>query len=120
MGLYEPEAYSGQQETEPRRLRKGVFSKIVLGLVIVTVLLYTAAALMITCLGGVVPDSLTYSFYAFFGTELVSLVTIRVRKLKGENQNGNFGRAEGRDYGEEGLRGEEEDGAEAAPPLQEG
>lgn len=117
MGLYDPDIYSGQQETEPRQLRKGIFSKIILGLVIITVLLYTTAVLIVTCLGEIVPDSLTYSFYAFFGTELISLVTIRVKKLKGENQNGYMERIETQNYNEENLRGNEEDSTETTSPM---
>lgn len=124
MGYYDELYISPQQpEPEPKRLRKGMFSKIVLALVIVTVLGYTAAALLIACTGGVVPDSLTYSFYGFFGTEIISLVTIKVKKLKGERADAAFGEPAGgvgEDSGAEVLRGAEEVGAEADPPLPEG
>ena len=122
MGYYSDELYISPQqpEPEPKRLRKGMFSKIVLALVIVTVLGYTAAALLIACTGGVVPDSLTYSFFGFFGTEIVSLVTIKVKKLKGERADAAFGKSEGNigeNQGGEVLRGAEEDGAEADSAL---
>ena len=125
MGYYSDELYISPQqpEPEPKRLRKGMFSKNVLALVIVTVLGYTAAALLIACTGGVVPDSLTYSFFGFFGTEIVSLVTIRCRKMKGDGKNAAFGEPAGgvgEDSGAEVLRGAEEVGAEADPPLPEG
>ena len=122
MGYYSNELYISPQqpEPEPKRLRKGMFSKIVLALVIVTVLGYTAAALLIACTGGVVPDSLTYSFFGFFGTEIVSLVTIKCKKLKGERADAAFGKSEGNigeNQGGEVLRGAEEDGAEADSAL---
>ena len=122
MGLDSNELYISPQqpEPEPKRLRKGMFSKIVLALVIVTVLGYTAAVLVIAWAGGVVPDSLTYSFYGFFGTEVVSLVTIKCKKLKGERTDAAFGKSEGNigeNQGGEVLRGAEEDGAEVDSAL---
>ena len=122
MGYYSDELYISPQqpEPEPKRLRKGMFSKIVLALVIVTVLGYTAAVLVIAWAGGVVPDSLTYSFYGFFGTEVVSLVTIKCKKLKGERTDAAFGKSEGNigeNQGGEVLRGAEEDGAEVDSAL---
>ena len=122
MGYYSDELYISPQqpEPEPKRLRKGTYSKIVLGLVIGTVLVYTAAVLVISWAGGVVPDSLTYSFYGFFGTEVVSLVTIKCKKLKGERTDAAFGKSEGNigeNQGGEVLRGAEEDGAEADSAL---
>ena len=122
MGYYSDELYISPQqpEPEPKRLRKGMFSKIVLALVIVTVLGYTAAVLVIAWAGGVVPDSLTYSFYGFFGTEVVSLVTIKCKKLKGERTDAAFGKSEvniGENQGGEVLRGAEEDGAEVDSAL---
>ena len=122
MGYYSDELYISPQqpEPEPKRLRKGMFSKIVLALVIVTVLGYTAAVLVIAWAGGVVPDSLTYSFYGFFGTEVVSLVTIKCKKLNGERTDAAFGKSEGNigeTQGGEVLRGAEEDGAEVDSAL---
>ena len=122
MGYYSDELYISPQqpEPEPKRLRKGMFSKIVLALVIVTVLVYTAAVLLVSGTGGLVPDSLTYSFYGFFGTEIVSLVTIKVKKLKGERADAAFGKSEGNigeNQGGEVLRGAEEDCAEADSAL---
>ena len=122
MGLDSNELYISPQQPEPKpkRLRKGMFSKIVLALVIVTVLGYTAAVLVIAWAGGVVPDSLTYSFYGFFGTEVVSLVTIKCKKLKGERTDAAFGKSEGNigeNQGGEVLRGAEEDGAEVDSAL---
>ena len=122
MGYYSDELYISPQqpEPEPKRLRTGMFSKIVLALVIVTVLGYTAAVLVIAWAGGVVPDSLTYSFYGFFGTEVVSLVTIKCKKLKGERTDAAFGKSEGNigeNQGGEVLRGAEEDGAEVDSAL---
>mgnify|MGYP004668894253 CR=1 FL=1 len=125
MGLDSNVLHTASQSSgqEPRRLRKGVFTKIVLALVIVTVLGYTAAVLLIACTGGVVPDSLTYSFFGFFGTEIVSLVTIRCRKMKGDGKNAAFGEPAGgvgEDSGAEVLRGAEEVGAEADSSVPEG
>ena len=125
MGYYSDELYISPQqpEPEPKRLRKGTYSKIVLGLVIGTVLVYTAAVLVISWAGGVVPDSLTYSFYGFFGTEIISLVTIKVKKLKGERADAAFGKSEGNigeNQGGEVLRGAEGDGAEADSSVPEG
>lgn len=77
--------YSPNQE--PRHLRKGVYSKIVLALVILTVLIYTGVVLCINLQGLEVQSELTYCFYAFFGTEIISLVTIRVAKVKGGDRN---------------------------------
>lgn len=91
MGLYTGnDGYPPQTDDAPKRVRKGVFSKIILSLVIVTVLIYTAAVLFISGAGGTIPDSLTYCFFGFFGTEIISLVTIRVNKLKGEKNNASF------------------------------
>lgn len=120
MSGYDPPG--GGTESEPKKLRKGIFSKIVLGLVIGTVLVYTAAVLLVTVLGGAVPDSLTYCFFAFFGTEIISLVTIRVSKLKGERDYAAFGEPE-RDFGKNPSEPEayatDADGAETDPPHEE-
>lgn len=83
MGYYsDPGGYSGG--SEPKRLRKGRFSKVILMVVVMTVLCYTVCVLAVSLCGGVVPDSLTYCFFGFFGTEVLSLVTIRVKKMQRE------------------------------------
>lgn len=64
------------------------FSKPLVIAIVLTVLLYTAIVLLFSWHEKTVPDSLTYSFYAFFGTELFALAAIKVSKVKnngGEN-----------------------------------
>ncbi len=61
---------------------KGVFSKIVVLLVIVLNVLYAREVLSIARAGGVVPDSLTYSWYAFTGAELLALAKIQTSKTQ--------------------------------------
>ena len=72
---------------EPHRLRKGLYAKIVLALVLLTVLVYTGVVLFINLQGLEVQSELTYCFYAFFGTEVISLVTIKVVKVKGDDKD---------------------------------
>lgn len=74
-------------DRKPRRLRKGLYAKIVLALVILTVLVYTGVVLFINLQGLEVQSELTYCFYAFFGTEVISLVTIKVVKVKGGDKD---------------------------------
>ena len=62
----------------------------------------------------------TEVWLGFFGTEIVSLVTIKVKKLKGERADAAFGKSEGNigeNQGGEVLRGAEEDCAEADSAL---
>ena len=90
-------------DNEPKVLRKGVFSKIILILIIVTILVYTGVVLFINANGGVVQSELTCSF---FGVELISLVVIKVTKVREEKENAVY-----RDYGadaEEKRTGTEE------------
>ena len=74
-------------DRKPRRLRKGLYAKIVLALVLLTVLVYTGVVLFINLQGLEVQSELTYCFYAFFGTEVISLVTIKVVKVKGDDKD---------------------------------
>ena len=94
------------QDDEPKVLRKGVFSKVILILIIITILVYTGVVLFINANGGVVQSELTCCFYSFFGVELISLVVIKVTKVREEKENAVY-----RDYGadaEEKRTGTEE------------
>jgi len=63
------------------------FSKRIVMLSIMTILLYTAVVLYFNWHGKFVPDSLTYSFFAAFSVELSALAGIRIK----ENYEGKEG-----------------------------
>ena len=65
---------------------KGEFSKPLIVSILTTVLLYTAIVLLFSWHGRHVPDSLTYSFYAFFGFEAGWMALIKVSKIKQEGE----------------------------------
>lgn len=64
--------------------RNGKYSKVIVILVIVSILVYTSLALFISFKGGIVPDSLTYSFFGALTGELLALAGIKIVKKKGE------------------------------------
>ena len=113
--------YTNPNDNQDKELRKGLYSKIILILVIATVLCYTAAVLCISNTGGIVPDSLTYCFFTFFGVEIVSLVTIKCKKVKEENKYARELHKEDNrvEEFEEYLRGDKEEVSEADTPIQE-
>lgn len=113
--------YTNPNDNQDKELRKGLYSKIILILVIVTVLCYTSAVLCISNTGGIVPDSLTYCFYAFFGTEVISLVTIKVVKVKGDDKDAIYrnNRINAPEEFEEYLRGDEEEVSETNTTIQD-
>lgn len=54
------------------------FSKVVVLICIISIIVYTAAALIAFIMVGAEPESLTYAVYGFFGTELCMLVVNRI------------------------------------------
>ena len=65
-------------------MKRGDFSKPLVISIVTTVLIYTAIVLFCSWHGRHVPDSLTYSFYGFFGFETGFLALIKVSKIKQE------------------------------------
>ena len=61
------------------------FSKLIVLICIVSIIVYTGAALFAFIHVGAEPEALTYSVYGFFGTELCMLV---VTKIFGERDVG--------------------------------
>ena len=61
------------------------FSKLIVLICIVSIIVYTGAALFAFMTVGAEPEALTYSVYGFFGTELCMLV---VTKIFGERATG--------------------------------
>ena len=62
------------------------FSKRIVILSILSVLIYTAIVLYFSWYEHTVPDSLTYSFYGVFGIELGALAGIKIKESKGGYQ----------------------------------
>lgn len=68
-----------------KKKKKGVFSKIIVSLVILLNTLFTATVLVIFCKTSVEPSSLIIAWFAFTTTELWSLAGIKKTKEKKDN-----------------------------------
>ena len=79
--------HSGNQDCGREDTMKREFSKPLIVSILTTVLLYTAIVLLFSWHGRHVPDSLTYSFYGFFGFETGWLALIKINKVR-EDKNG--------------------------------
>lgn len=64
-------------------MKKGKFSKIIVALSVVLILIYTTAAFVLQFVCGVeVSSTLTTCFYTFFAVEMLSLAGIKTFKTK--------------------------------------
>lgn len=64
-------------------MKKGKFSKIIVMLSVVLILIYTIAAFVLQFVAGVeVSSTLTTCFYTFFAVEMLSLAGIKTFKTK--------------------------------------
>ena len=68
------------KNTEEKTKRK--YSKIIVILVITLNILFTIATFIITILGYTIPDALIVAWFAFTGTELLALATIKNTETK--------------------------------------
>lgn len=67
-------------------MKKGKFSKIIVALSVILILVYTITAFALQFVCGVeVSPTLTTCFYTFFAVEMLSLAGIKSRKVKYEN-----------------------------------
>lgn len=70
---------------------KSKFSKKIVIVSIITVLLYTGAVLYFVWHDKFVPDSLTYSFFAMFAVELSALAGIKIKdRFDNYNNEGGY------------------------------
>jgi hypothetical protein len=74
------------EEEVTQEIPKLEFSKPLVVAIVLTVLIYTTVVLYLSWHDKMVPDSLTYSFYAFFGFETGWLALIKVNKIKRETE----------------------------------
>lgn len=74
-----------------KKLSNKKFMDLLIVFIVITILSYTFGVMLLTLKGHTVPDSLTNCFFAFFGTELISMATIKVKKVKyrSDVQSGN-------------------------------
>ena len=67
-------------------MKKGSFSKLIVALSVILILVYTITAFVLQFVCGVeVSPTLTTCFYTFFAVEMLSLAGIKSRKVKYEN-----------------------------------
>ena len=67
-------------------MKKGSFSKLIVALSVVLILIYTVTAFALQFVCGVeVSPTLTTCFYTFFAVEMLSLAGVKARKVKYEN-----------------------------------
>ena len=67
-------------------MKKGSFSKLIVALSVILILVYTITAFALQFVCGVeVSPTLTTCFYTFFAVEMLSLAGIKSRKVKYEN-----------------------------------
>ena len=67
-------------DDKPLNLNK--FSKIIVAISILSILVYTSIVLYFSWYDKFIPDSLTYSFYGVFGIELSALAGIRIKEIR--------------------------------------
>lgn len=84
-----PTSETGQEKSD-RDIKKGAFGKFCVIYSLSFCSLYTVAALLIHAISGTEPGTLTSCVFAFFGTELLTLGTVRVvKKIKDKGEKGN-------------------------------
>ena len=109
----QPETGKGEE----KELRKGIFSKVLVTLIVAANFAFTAAILFIFYSTYAEPATLIVAFFAFTTGELWALAFVKKKKLeKGEKGNGPSGEIGSPPRGEEAGTGAEEDperGAEA-------
>ena len=67
-------------------MKKGSFSKLIVALSVILILIYTIAAFVLQFVCGIeVSSTLTTCFYTFFAVEMLSLAGVKARKVKYEN-----------------------------------
>lgn len=86
--MYDPAPHMEGGTKEDRQLKRGAFGKLCVILSLSFCGLYTIASLVVFWVLGVEPSTLTTCVFAFFGSELLALGTIRVAKNITENKKG--------------------------------
>lgn len=85
------DGYDSQQSTtDGKRLRKGLFAKVLIGFIVASNIAFTVACMWIFLAVGAVPDTLIYCWFAFTTGELWALAFVKDKKLKLTKKEDNY------------------------------
>lgn len=81
-GGYDPYGQAEMGQRAEKELRKGIFSKVLISLIVAANLVFTAAVLFIFCFTYSEPSTLVMAWFGFTTGELWALAFVKKQKLK--------------------------------------
>ena len=106
---------------EEKEVRKGIFSKVLIALIVAANVAFAVAVLVVFCSTYSEPSTLIMAWFGFTTGELWALAFVKKKKLeKGENKDGTAGQTDSTQRGEEtgnGAEGASPGGGTEADPA---